>query len=254
MLGASVSAASHGVLAQEIFTGYYFEDRKANPEDPTMGTVSIVTPVEDGGFDAVMDFTFYGCQRRSAGQISGQKTDQVLKGTWSGMTDGRPQSGSFNGVRDEQGYTGTYTVDGGKQLITVDDCIKYYVAPRGDFRVVKSELAEANENGEYIVENAWALIATEGRRVGVTPLDPNALYVVSISYVVHGPTKNWVLQPARQSVTRGSKVYFEFDALKEEFDSTLGPFDDGWYLITASSVNPGNGAAPSITEMFFPAR
>lgn len=81
-----------------------------------------------------------------------------------------------------------------------------------------------------------------------------AMYVVSISYVVPSPTRNWILQPARQSVVQGPKVYFEFDTLKQEFDDTLGPYDDGWFLITANSVNPRSSAAPIITEMFFPTR
>lgn len=254
MLGGALSFGPQAALAQEVYTGYYFEDRTANPEDPTMGTISIVTPEDDGPFTAVMDFTFYGCQKRSSGQIDGQKTDQSLAGAWSGSTDGHPQSGSFTGAHDDGGYSGTYTVDGGKQLITVPGCIRYYVAPRGDFRMVKSDPAQPDENGEYTAEDDRARIATEGRRVGITPLDPNALYVVSISYVMPGATRNWVLQPARQEIVRGSKVYFEFDALKDEFDDTLGAFDDGWYLVTANSVNLRNMNTPAITEIFFPTR
>lgn len=254
IIGGILGTGYRGAWAQELFTGYYFEDRETNPEDPTMGTISIGTPIDDGAFTAVMDFTFYGCQRSSSGRVEGQKTEQFLKGKWSGTTDGRPQTGSFDAVRDEDGYTGTYTVDDGKQLIAVDGCIRYYVAPRGEFRLVKSEQAKPNEDGQYAVEDNRARIATDNRRVGVTLLDPNAVYVVSISYVMPGPTRNWVLRPARQRLVQGGEVHFEFDELKKEFDGTLGPFDDGWYLITVNSVNPRKGAAPAITELFFPMR
>lgn len=98
----------------------------------------MVTPEGDGAFEAVMDFTFYGCQRSSVGRIDGEKTDESLSGTWSGTTDGSAQSGDFQRDYDDGGYTGTFTVDVGKQLITVDGCIRYYVAPHGDFRVVNS--------------------------------------------------------------------------------------------------------------------
>lgn len=253
LLGVLI-ADRHDALAQEVFTGYYFEDPISNPEDPMMGTINLVAPEGDGAFEAAMDFTLVGCQRSSTGRIEGHKTDRILKGKWSGMTDGVEQTGAFSGEKEGDAYTGVYTVDGGKQHIVVPDCIEYHVAPQGEFTLTRSKPAEPDENGEYVAEDERTRIATDGGRVDVTPLDRNALYVVSISYVVPGPTKNWKLRPARQRIVQGTEVRFEFDKLKEEFDDTLGPYSDGWYLITANSVNPRDGAAPVITELFFPTR
>lgn len=252
--GAFLISDCAEITAQEIFTGYYLEDPIANPEDPMMGTIHIVAPEGDGEFEAVMDFTIVGCQRESSGTVKGIKTDQVLRGKWTGETDGRLQSGNFDGVADETGYAGTYNVDDGKQYIRVDGCIEYYVSPYGEFHVVSNKRTDPDENGEYIVQDTRALIETQGRRVGITPLDPDATYVVSISYVFQGATSNWLLEPAQQRTVKGRKVVFEFDRLKTEFDDTRGPFDDGWYLITVNSVNPRDGAPPIITKMFFPAR
>ena len=49
------------------------------------------------------------------------------------MVDFTLQSGFYDGVYDEESaaYSGTYTVDGGKQFIVVPDCVEYYIASHG---------------------------------------------------------------------------------------------------------------------------
>ena len=117
--------------------GTYHEDPVTNPEDPTAGTVYLTLPEGDDTFEGAMSFTYLGCQEVSYGTISGTKTDIALSGEWIGSVDGRPQSGSYEGTYDHDlgAYGGTYTVSSGKQHINVQDCVSYWIAPHGTWRL-----------------------------------------------------------------------------------------------------------------------
>lgn len=98
-----------------------------------------------------------------------------------GTTDGRAQTGKYDGARDGDGYSGTYTVDKGKQRITVSGCIPYDIASHGAFRLIQSKPASASAAGEYSTETPRVRIRTKDDKVSITPLDPKALYTVSIA-------------------------------------------------------------------------
>jgi len=121
-----------------LFVGYYHEDPVTNPEDPSPGALYLNLPSADSTFAGTMFFTYIGCQKLSAGGISGSKDKQSLSGHWSGPVDNTLQSGSFGGTYDSaaQRYTGTYTVDAGKQFVDLRPCIQYYIAPNGTWEVV----------------------------------------------------------------------------------------------------------------------
>jgi hypothetical protein len=122
---------------EEVYVGYYQEDPLNNPEDPTMGSVYVKLPSADGGFAGNMFFTYVGCQTSNVGSITGAKTALHLQGAWTGTLDGTAQQGSFEGDRTAQRdiFRGKYTVAGGKQHITVGNCIQYYVAAYGTFEL-----------------------------------------------------------------------------------------------------------------------
>jgi hypothetical protein len=123
--------------SEQVYVGYYQEDPLNNPEDPTMGSVYVKLPSADGSFGGKMYFTYVGCQTSNVGTITGAMTAAHLEGTWTGTLDGTAQQGSFTGDRTAQGsiFRGKYTVAGGKQHVTVGDCIQYYIAAYGIFEL-----------------------------------------------------------------------------------------------------------------------
>lgn len=120
-----------------LYLGYYAEDPASNPEDPTLGALSLSLPSGDSNFAGSMYFTFVGCQASNVGTISGAKTSTSLVGSWTGSVDGRAQNGSYVGAFDAaaQGYAGTYTVAGGKQQVSIPGCIDYIIAPGGTWEL-----------------------------------------------------------------------------------------------------------------------
>jgi hypothetical protein len=122
---------------QVLYVGYYQEDPLNNPEDPTMGSVYVKLPSVDGDFKGSMFFTYVGCQTSNVGTITGAKTAAHLQGAWTGTLDGTAQQGAFEGDRTapRELYRGKYTVAGGKQHITVGNCIQYYIAAYGSFEL-----------------------------------------------------------------------------------------------------------------------
>jgi len=118
---------------KSLYIGYYVEDAATNPEDPLSGSLYLNLPNEDGDFAGSMFFTYVGCQNSNVGTISGTKSANSLTGSWSGTIDGTAQTGSYTGSfnTNENSYSGDYDVSAGKQLIVVDDCIEYYIAPKG---------------------------------------------------------------------------------------------------------------------------
>lgn len=113
--------------------GAYIEDADANPEDPTAGLIYLNLPEKEAAFSGLMNFTFVGCQSKSYGTVSGEKSLNGLKGKWDGRLDHTVQSGSYEGSynREEKYYEGTYKVSKGKQLVVVRNCIRYFVGPYG---------------------------------------------------------------------------------------------------------------------------
>ena len=120
-----------------LFVGYYHEDPVTNPEDPFPGALYLILPSADGTFAGTLFFTYMGCQKVSAGSISGSKNQRSLLGRWSGPVDNTFQAGSFSGTYDAatQRYAGIYTVDGGKQFVDLRPCVLYYIAPNGTWEV-----------------------------------------------------------------------------------------------------------------------
>lgn len=133
------NASNGGATSGELFVGYYAEDPKTNPEDPTEGALFLNVPSGSGTFSGAFSFTFYGCQTSNVGIISGTKTALSLEGQWSGRVDESPQSGFFQGDArsGSSAYAGTYTVNGGKQFLVVPGCISYYIAPNGSWELFR---------------------------------------------------------------------------------------------------------------------
>ena len=120
-----------------VYVGYYQEDPRTNPEDPTMGSLYLNLPASDSSFSGSMFFTYFGCQSNNVGMIAGSKKAMSLSGNWSGTVDGTQQTGSFDGTyaTAKGAYSGTYSVAGGKQHVDVPSCISYFIAPKGTFEL-----------------------------------------------------------------------------------------------------------------------
>jgi hypothetical protein len=135
---AVLAADVPGSPAEGLYVGWYQEDALTNPEDPTPGSIYLSLPAGDSPFAGSMSFTYVGCQSESLGTVAGTKAGPSLKGAWGGSVDGTAQKGSFTGAwsADLAGYAGTYDVAGGKQHISVADCIDYWIAPRGTWELL----------------------------------------------------------------------------------------------------------------------
>jgi hypothetical protein len=120
-----------------IYVGYYQEDPRTNPEDPTTGSVYLNLPEGNAPFSGSMNFTYVGCQTSNIGTVSGNKTGNNLIGKWTGTLDGLAQSGLYQGHFNQasQSYQGTYTNDKGKQFRDLRPCITYYIAPNGTWEL-----------------------------------------------------------------------------------------------------------------------
>lgn len=123
--------------SNELYIGYYAEDRTDNPEDPTLGAVYLNLPEGDSSFSGNMFFTYVGCQTSNVGGVNGTKTAGSLAADWSGTIDNEPQNGNFNGTYDAAGgsWSGTYTVADGKQFLDLFPCIRYWIASRGSWEL-----------------------------------------------------------------------------------------------------------------------
>jgi len=124
-----------------VYLGYYAEDPKTNPEDPTLGAFVLNLPASNTSFSGSMFFTYVGCQSENVGTVSGNKTDSGISGNWSGSLDGVVNTGSYTGNYQAatQSYSGTYTNAGGKQFRNLQPCIQYYIAPNGSFEMFAAE-------------------------------------------------------------------------------------------------------------------
>lgn len=120
-----------------LYVGYYAEDPQTNPEDPTLGVLYLALPSGDAFFSGAMYFTYVGCQTSNVGAISGTRSGNSLTGTWNGNLDGLAQSGNYAAsyTSANAGFTGTYSVAGGKQFHDVPGCIQYFIAPNGNFEL-----------------------------------------------------------------------------------------------------------------------
>lgn len=134
-----------------LYVGYYQEDPRTNPEDPTPGAFVLKLPEGDAPFDGAMFFTFVGCQNSNVGKVKGAKAGTALKGTWAGNVDNSPQSGPYSGTYDPVTgyYKGVYFVSGGKQFKNIEGCIQYHIGPNGTwemFRVGQNQPAAFKVN------------------------------------------------------------------------------------------------------------
>lgn len=148
LLGMTVLAlvGGHAVAAEKsapggLYVGYYQEDPLTNPEDPMPGAFVLNLPENDASFDGDMFFTYVGCQSRNVGRVKGAKAGLGLSGTWSGMVDASAQSGPYKGTYDPAAgyYKGVYTNGAGKQFKNIQDCIQYYIAPKGTWEMFAVE-------------------------------------------------------------------------------------------------------------------
>ena len=78
--------------------------------------------------------------------------------------DHTSQSHSYTGQYSKEGnsYAGTYTVDKGKQLVTVPNCIRYHIAPNGTWRIfaLSETFSEASSHQPISVADGiarWAI-------------------------------------------------------------------------------------------------
>lgn len=143
--GSGSSSGGTGTPSQTapggIYLGYYAEDPKTNPEDPTLGAFVLNMPSSNTSFSGAMFFTYVGCQSENVGVVSGNKTDAGIAGNWSGSLDGVMNTGSYTGSWQAatQSYSGTFTNAGGKQFRDLRPCIQYYIAPNGSFEMFAAE-------------------------------------------------------------------------------------------------------------------
>ncbi|MBR7783798.1 hypothetical protein [Undibacterium luofuense] len=143
--GSGSSSGGTGTPSQTapggIYLGYYAEDPKTNPEDPTLGAFVLNMPSSNTSFSGAMFFTYVGCQSENVGVVSGNKTDAGIAGNWSGSLDGVMNTGSYTGSWQTatQSYSGTFTNAGGKQFRDLRPCIQYYIAPNGSFEMFAAE-------------------------------------------------------------------------------------------------------------------
>ena len=206
-----------------LYVGYYQEDPNSNPEDPVPGALYLGLPEGDDNFSGKMDFTYFGCQSSNVGAISGSKSGTTLNGSWSGTVDNTAQSGSYSGTYDATNllYGGTYTVAGGKQLIDIPNCIKYFIAPNGSwnlFPVEKNTPATFTPsiNANIVVWQtpvgyAGALVSVMDVASAVTINGSNAVKVQS---QVFAPLANFDLTPF--GLTSGK----QYLAVVSAFDSS----------------------------------
>ena len=115
----------------DIYLGYYTENEKANPEDPTSGLLVACMPSSSGTFKTQFLFSYYGCMGGiDYGTVNGSRTKDRVGGTWSGTVDGVGIGGGFNGSWDGAKFSGIWDNRGGKVRVQVGSC-RYYVAPNG---------------------------------------------------------------------------------------------------------------------------
>lgn len=133
---ATVDFVIANECSDDLYVGYYQEDPLTNPEDPTAGSIYLNIPPQSGNFSGSMFFTFFGCQQENVGAVSGTRGEIQLSMLWNGEIDETSQSGTLSGsLINDTYFTGTYTVDNGKQYITVENCIHYYIAPQGTWAI-----------------------------------------------------------------------------------------------------------------------
>lgn len=135
------AVAADKVAPGGLYVGYYQEDPLTNPEDPTPGAFVLTLPKNDASFSGAMFFTFVGCQHSNVGEVKGAKSGFDLSGTWAGNVDNSAQSGPYKGSYDPGtgSYKGVYSVSGGKQFKKIENCIQYYIGPKGTWEMFPVE-------------------------------------------------------------------------------------------------------------------
>ena len=199
----------------ELYIGYYAEDPRTNPEDPSEGALFLNLPRDGNAFSGAFSFTYTGCQSSNVGLIAGNKSASSLDGQWSGFVDGSPQSGFFEGRAGSgaSAYAGTYTVSGGKQFIIVPGCISYYIAPNGSwelFLVGETYSAAGNDLGpvEFIEHEAlWHNIAWTSSEYSARSL----VFIIDIDLALADTGKAIVWQSTLPGHAR--RAYVPYDAV-----------------------------------------
>jgi hypothetical protein len=141
---SSDPSAAIGDAPSGLMVGYYQEDASTNPEDPMPGTFYMNLPVGSGSYNGQMYYTYVGCQSENVGTISGHKNgDGDISGTWGGTVDGHTVGGPYEGIYNASTglYEGTYANAGGKLDVEVEDCIQYFVAPNGTYKLFPVEVS-----------------------------------------------------------------------------------------------------------------
>jgi hypothetical protein len=128
---ASATSAPGG-----FYIGYYLEDPVNNPEDPLPGSIYFRLPAGNSDFSGEMFFTYFGCESRDTGTISGTKSQLSLTGTWAGTVYGSAQDGGYTGQFNSTlgFYQGTYSNSRGKQAVNTT-CATGYIAGLGSWEL-----------------------------------------------------------------------------------------------------------------------
>lgn len=189
LAAGSASAKAPVVAPGGLYVGYYQEDPRTNPEDPTPGAFVLKLPENDAAFDGAMFFTFVGCQKSNVGKVSGVKAANALSGTWAGTIDDSKQSGPYKGSYDvaTSSYKGVYSNAGGKQFKDIGGCIQYYIGPNGTWEMFA---VEQNQPANFKMEMAGATVSW--------PVPPRA--VMALVYVI---------DPAIAQAGNGNPIVFQ---------------------------------------------
>ena len=210
-LAASQAVAAGPLVPGGLYVGYYQEDPRTNPEDPTPGAFVLKLPEQDAAFEGAMFFTFVGCQTSNVGKVKGVKAGRSLSGDWSGMIDGSAQAGPYQGAYDAArgSYAGTYANAGGKQFKTIPGCIRYYIGPNGTWEMFP---VEQNQPATFKVALAggavsWPSVPNAARTL-VYLIDPAAAQAggvnpVKFQTVLPGQATSFTLAAA--GLTRGKE-------------------------------------------------
>jgi len=199
--GAMASAAS---APGGLYVGYYQEDPRTNPEDPTPGAFVLKLPEQDAALGGAMYFTFVGCQRSNVGAVKGIKAGKTLTGSWSGTIDNTAQSGAYSGTYDKGSgaYRGSYSVSGGKQFKDIAGCIQYYIGPNGTWEMFP---VEQNQPASFRLDVAggqvsWRAVPSTAMTL-VYVMDPAVALAgsgnpIKIQTVLPGPVNSFDLRDA----------------------------------------------------------
>ena len=130
--------------APKLYVGYYVEDAVNNPEDPTIGSLMVKAPSNDGPFAGLMPFSYLGCiAGADIGGVSGTRSGVSFDGAWTGTVDNVPVGGTYQGTYapSSDTFSGNYTNAGGKVPFGTGGC-SGFVAANGTWKIFGTTASE----------------------------------------------------------------------------------------------------------------